>query len=99
MSNTSSELHSRWSDHLAYFQQRTFGAVDTARGADIPSDTATQQGRGATANRPSRIQPEKMKPGPVPVTDIIQPCPAQMLRADGVEKCSHPILYDYLIIR
>src|SRR6266851_3688980 len=99
MGDTGSALHTRLSDRLAYFQQRSLGAVDTARRADVPGDAATQQRRGATANGPGRVQPEKMKPCPMPIGHIIQPCPPQMLRADGVEKRGHPILHNHLIIR
>src|SRR5712692_3450243 len=75
MGDTGSALHTRWSDRLAYCQQRSLGAVNAARRADVPCDAATQQGRGATTNGPGRVQSKKMKPCPMPIDHIIQPRP------------------------
>src|SRR5712692_7782869 len=75
MGDTGSTIHTWLSDRLAYFQQRSLGAVDTARRADVPCDAATQQGRGAATNGPGRVQSKKMKPCPMPIGHIIQPRP------------------------
>src|SRR4029453_1110996 len=99
MGNTGSALHAQLSDLLAYFQQRSLGTVGATRRADIPSDAPPQQGRRATANSSGRVQPEKMKPRPVPVADIIQHRSPQMPRADRVEKRGNPILHEHFIIR
>lgn len=98
MGDTGVATRIRWSNVGVYFHQWSLGAVDAARRADVSGDTPTQQGRGATTNGPSRVQPEKMEPRPVPIADIIQPRPPQMLCADGVEERGHPVLHNHRII-
>ena len=56
-----------------HLHQRSLGALDAALGARVVFDTPAQQNRGATANGPGRLHPEKMKPGALTIGDIIQP--------------------------
>src|SRR6266446_3484189 len=98
MGDTGSNRHTRWSDLLAYFQQRSLSAVGAARRTNIPCDAPPQQGGGATANGPGRVQSKKMKPRPMAIADIIQHRSPQMPRAEGVKERSNPVLHKHFII-
>jgi hypothetical protein len=98
MGDTRAAVQSRLSDLLAYFHQRSLGAVYAAGRSGVPGDAATKKEGGATANGTGSVQPEKMKSRSMSIADIIQQRPPQMLSADGVEERGNPILNDHLII-
>ena len=99
MGDTCSAAHTQSSDCRAYFQQRSLGTFDAANSSGVPGNAPPQQEGGATAHGQGSVQPEKMKPGPLPSADIIQQRPPQMPRADGVEERGNPVLHDHRIIR
>jgi len=99
MGDTCSAAHTQSSDCRAYFQQWSLGTVDAANSSVVPGNTPPQQEGGATAYGQGSVQPEKMKPGPLPSADIIQQRPPQMPRADGVEERGNPVLHNHRIIR